>query len=101
MSPFRNCRSPAFSLTMNVPSFCRTNNDIRLAQSWRCTPVHRSPSPPTMTSLPRGVRVRRNRGHRVAAADVDDEVKLPVAAREALTGVVDDVVGAERADQAS
>ncbi|MBW8911468.1 MAG: hypothetical protein JF564_06205, partial [Sphingomonas sp.] len=40
-------------------------------------------------------------GHRVVAADVDDKVELPLAAREAPIRVVDDVVGAERADQVS
>ena len=56
-------------------------------------------SPPTMTSVPRGVRARRSSRQRPVAADVEDDVVALPAAGEVLAGVVDDVVGAEGADQ--
>ena len=60
--------------------------------------VRRS-SPPTITSVPRGVRARRSWDSERLPADVEDHVVAPAAAGEVVAGVVDDVVGAERSDQ--
>src|SRR5918994_3205733 len=62
MRSLRAIRSSWFSDETNVPSFWPTNRDSTSARSWRSVPPsHRPPvSPPVMTSVPRGVRARRN-----------------------------------------
>ena len=47
---------------------------------------------------PGGLSARRVSRHRVVADVVEDEVVAPVARREVLARVVDDVVGADRSD---
>ena len=56
--------------------------------------------PPFEMSVPSGVSARRVSRHRVVADVVEDQVVALRARREVLAGVVDDVVGADRADHA-
>ena len=52
-----------------------------------------------MTSVPLGVSARRSPGEAAVPADVEDQVVVPAAVGEVVAGVVDDMVGADRADQ--
>ena len=61
-SSYISTRSFAFSLTTNVPSFWARVPTGRSAHTCRwMPPIHRSPSPPTMTSVPVRVSARRSR----------------------------------------
>lgn len=65
----RDVRSSEFSDPTNVPSFWLTTGDSSCARSWRSLPPSHRPSasPPTMTSLPRGLRARRRSLRRTCA----------------------------------
>ena len=78
-----------------------TKSDRIIARSCRSMPpVRVSPSsPPVRTAVPVGVSARRSRRERRVPGDVDDQVVALRPVGEVVAGVVDDVVGAERADQ--
>src|SRR6266508_4691370 len=104
MSSFSTTKSSRRSFETNGRSRWRANSDRMGAQRIRRSkpPSQRPPpSPPTITSVPPGGEGAPQLGQRTAARGVNDEVPVARPVREVLAGVIDHLVGADRADRST